>query len=227
MAFPEDYLTTKAFGHHSSEIATKERARWERTPPAKRANFDAVEPANCRTPNVWDPQWRSLNPSVVSESGNTGAVVPDGEMIPTQPSPDAMNELPADSAERDSGLVVSTNILEPWLLSGPDASAIIDELSSLDPNDTAESLLARITAVRQKRGMNSNTPFSAKALLDSALITVNLSIVHRGSPKDFAVIYAPHEDSIPTLTSLSHSKEEETSVRVKCHRQRRTGTDCM
>lgn len=48
MAFPEDYPTTKAFLDHSSEIAAKERARWERTPPAKRANFDAVEQGGVR-----------------------------------------------------------------------------------------------------------------------------------------------------------------------------------
>lgn len=216
MAFPEDYVTTQAHNHHSSEIRAKDRARWERTPPAKRANFDAVEPANCRTPDVWEPEWRSLNPSfIASHSGDPVAVVPDKDMIPTQPPLDAEDAVPANSADSDGESTVPTNTLEPWLLSGPDASVIVDELSSLDPNDTSESLLSRITQLRQKRGMNSDTPIHANALLDSALITVSLSLLHRGSPRDFAVIYAPRKAAIPTLAALSRLKEGETSVRIK------------
>lgn len=140
--------------------------------------------------------------------------VPGDEMIPTQPVLEATDDAPMTGADSDSEPVALVGTLEPWLLSGPDASVIVDELSCLDPNDAAESLLARVTQLRQKRGMNSDTPFSAKALLDSALMTVSVNVVHRGSPRDFAAIYAPQEASIPTLTTLSRLKDGETSVGV-------------
>ncbi len=50
--FPNDHPGTGLYDLYTQERAKAERARWERTPPAKRANYR--EPGNL---DPWTPQW--------------------------------------------------------------------------------------------------------------------------------------------------------------------------
>lgn len=207
LAFPEDYVTTQAYDQQAKDAIDKERARWERTPPAKRVNFEAVEPPTCRTPNYWNPDWHSLvsDPTTQGDSAGFGSV-----MIPTQPLEDAMEGVQTSSTEGD---VVLEPLEQLWLLQGSDASSIIEELLDLDPSDVEDTLLARVNALRQKRGLSDPLRISSSALHQTALVSVSVNIIHRGSPMDFAVLYAPKPQLISSIANRKYSVEDEHSVR--------------
>ncbi|KAJ6619451.1 POP1-domain-containing protein [Mycena sp. CBHHK59/15] len=50
--FPRDYPLCAAYSTYARQRETEERSRWERTPPAKRANFERLG-----TRSAWRPDW--------------------------------------------------------------------------------------------------------------------------------------------------------------------------
>ena len=186
MAYPEDYVATLVHHSHVKEKAEKERARWERTPPAKRVSYEALEAAGYRVRNVWDPEWGNLP----LPFGAFISVSPsDDNLIPTQPLTGALDgETPSS---------VESSVRWPWLLYGTSVPSIIAELSNSACDKASDTFFIEMTRLRRKRGLAEPLSVSPPTLMKSALIAVNVNLTNRGSPKDFAVIYAASsEDSI-------------------------------
>jgi len=68
--FPRDYPFTEAYSSYAEEREREEKGRWERKPPAKRANFEKLG-----TRSAWKPDW-----DVVLGLRNQGT----GDLVPTQ-----------------------------------------------------------------------------------------------------------------------------------------------
>ena len=71
--FPHDYPFTNAYALYMEEREREEKGRWQRKPPAKRANFEKL---GTRSP--WKPDWEVV--LGLETPGSHG----DGDLIPTQ-----------------------------------------------------------------------------------------------------------------------------------------------
>lgn len=206
-AFPEDYVTTSTHREYIKQKAETEKARWTRTPPAKKVSYEALEASGFRVPDVWSPDWSALgegsphSTSVPSSSIET-------RMIPTQP--------PVDSMDVDASVTKPKSTTaphgEPWLLRGSDTASIILSLKDLDAADRPAALLDLIANLRRKRGNNDALNLSAAVVLESAMVAVNVNIISRGSPKDLAVIYAPTAEDLSWYSQHEASGNDEASV---------------
>lgn len=189
MAYPEDYVTTQAFYNHSKDKATKERARWERTPPAKRTSYDTLEAAGYRVPNVWNPEWNNLP---LTSGASLRASLPDINLLPTQPLPDV--------PDHENPSEIDPTPRQPWLLRGSNVPPIVEQLCASAYDQAPDILFNEVTRLLRKRGRAEPLSIPPPALFKSALITVNVDLVGRGSPKEFAIIYAfSDEGTCPQL----------------------------
>ena len=205
MAYPEDYVATPAFHSHVEAKATKERARWERTPPAKRVSYDALEAAGYRVPNVWDPEWDNLPLPFGAPISVSHSTV---NLIPTQPLPDI--------ADGETGPAVGSGAKRPWLLHGANVSSIIDELSGISCDQAPDALFNEMTRLRCKRGLTEPLSVSPPKLWKSALIAVNVNLMGRGSPQEFAIIYALSPDDTLSQPNLE-GQDADMVVRPRNH----------
>ncbi|KAG1733032.1 ribonucleases P/MRP protein subunit POP1-domain-containing protein [Suillus paluster] len=162
--FPRDFPCTKFYDKHWEERADKEKAKWERTPPAKRPNHK-----NLGTRSPWRADWEVV-------LGLPMASAVDENLVPAQRGPqDAMD-------------VDRAPIVRPWLLRGPEVPAILEKVTQM--LNHGAGLLSEINRLRAKRGMNLlDANYRAEALLKGALVMIRVKMVTRGAPDDLAIIH--------------------------------------
>ncbi|OJA10580.1 hypothetical protein AZE42_04637 [Rhizopogon vesiculosus] len=162
--FPRDFPSTGFYETHWSERAEEERAKWERTPPAKRANHEKL---GTRSP--WRADWEVVLGLPLASSGGE-------DLVPAQREPQ-------DTMEVDKVLTV-----RQWLLHGPEVPAILGKVAQMFNHGAG--LLAEINRFRTKRGMDAlDASRRPEDLLKGALIMVRVKMLGRGAPDDLANIY--------------------------------------
>lgn len=162
--FPRDFPCTEFYDKYWDELAVKEKAKWNRTPPAKRTNYEKL---GIRSP--WRADWEVV-------LGLPVASGVDENLVPTQRGPQ-------DAMEVDRAPVI-----RPWLFCGPEVPAILAKVRQMI--NRGAGLLAEINRLRTKRGMDVLcTSSSPEDLLTGALVMVRLNMVSRGAPNDLAIIY--------------------------------------
>ena len=160
--FPRDYPFTSAYGSYANEREREEKGRWERKPPAKRANFEKLG-----TRSAWKPDWE------VVLGLETTAIQDDGDLLPTQ---------------RD-GNPSTVRQVRPWLLRGVDVPAILENASNMFNHGAG--LLTEMNKLRTKRRQDPlESKIRPDDLWKSALVMVRLTMCGRGAPDDLAVIYS-------------------------------------
>ncbi|KAG0698380.1 ribonucleases P/MRP protein subunit POP1-domain-containing protein [Suillus ampliporus] len=162
--FPRDFPYTEFHDKHWDERANKEKAKWERTPPAKRASHEKL---GTRSP--WRADWEVvLGLPVASDV--------DQNLVPAQRGP------------RDAMEVDRAPTVRPWLLRGPEVPAILAKVTQM--LNHGAGLLSEINRLRTKRGMNLlDAQYRPEVLLKGALVMVRVKMVSRGAPDDLAIIY--------------------------------------
>ncbi|KAG2357597.1 POP1-domain-containing protein [Suillus spraguei] len=162
--FPRDFPCTEFYNKYWDERAVKEKAKWDRTPPAKRANYKKL---GTRSP------WRA-----------------DWEVVLGLPVMSGVDEnlVPAQRGPQDAMEVDKAPNVRPWLLRGPEVPAILEKATQT--SNHAAGLLAEINRLRTKRGMDVlDASYRPEDLLKGALVMVRLKMVSRGAPNDLAIIY--------------------------------------
>ncbi|KAF7299081.1 hypothetical protein MIND_00856400 [Mycena indigotica] len=96
--FPHDYPLCATYEQVAKERETQDRTRWERTPPAKRHNYESTD-----TRSPWRADWEVVLGLQSSEA--------DG-LVTTQREPDA--------AEKD--------VIKPWLLRGRLVKSLVEKM---------------------------------------------------------------------------------------------------
>jgi ribonuclease P/MRP protein subunit POP1 len=222
-SFPEDYVTTSTYAVFVKQKAEEDRARWERTPPAKRFNYGAAL-GSTAIEDVWAPDWyrvlglsppanpASLNRSLsVTVRGQTGRV-----LIPTQPllSSEDMNGTSetTDTIEVDVGPSTlngnSGTWIQPWLFRGSDTAEILQVLTRCTGDDVARVLFDRLVSIRNSRGFLEDLKCSPTELWRSALIGVRVHMLARGSPEDLAIIYRVDREDLLDSAVMNSGHQE-------------------
>lgn len=174
--FPRDFPTSTAYEEFAAARAIADEERWKKKPPAKRVNWDKLS-----TLDPWTSAWRfalGLDPVPNTDTGaDDGA---NADLVPTQRDDDR----PPPSSD---------STIRPWLLHGPSARAIVENVARL--LGPAPGLLSEINALRRKRELPpldaaGSTAVDADALLRGALVQVRVTLCGRGAPDDMAFIYA-------------------------------------
>lgn len=165
--FPRDFPTSAAYEEFAAARATVDEERWKRKPPAKRVNWEKLS-----TFDPWTSAWRAaLGLGPVPIEADNGS---DTDMIPTQ---------------RDDPLPASDSAIRSWLLHGPCARTIVENIARLLA--PAPGLLSEINTLRRKRELPPlAVSLDAGALLQGALVHVRVTLCGRGAPDDMAFIYA-------------------------------------
>jgi ribonuclease P/MRP protein subunit POP1 len=170
--FPRDFPCTPSYAAFAAERAARERARWDRTPPAKRASW-----ATLGTRSPWQPDWEVVLGGRTRADAVEGAGGEEGDFVQTQREPPVSSSAPPPP------------YVEPWLLRGPDVRKIADAAAGmLNP---AAALWDALNALRRRRGMAA-LPSGADAvegLMRGALVRVRVRLADRGAPADNAVVY--------------------------------------
>ncbi|EIW81399.1 POP1-domain-containing protein [Coniophora puteana RWD-64-598 SS2] len=179
--FPRDYPCTGFYEQFASEREAKERAEWERKPPAKRVNFD-----KCGTRSAWRADWEVvLGLEAPKAQDNAWDKGKGQDLVPAQRDP------PATAPTQPSSAVANTNPMKTWLLRGPQVPSLLRTLG--DMLNPAAALLAELNALRLKRSLDpleqQYTPLKAADLWASALVRVRLRVVGRGHPEEMGVLY--------------------------------------
>ncbi|KAJ7069842.1 POP1-domain-containing protein [Mycena amicta] len=174
--FPHDYPLCSTYEEVAKQRETEDRARWERTPPAKRHNYEST---GTRSP--WRADWEVV----------LGLQKPtDIGLVSTQREP----------AEAEAA--------KPWLLRGRHVEAIVEKM--MHPGvEPSLILYNELHGMCAKRGMG---PISATpdALLQGALVRVEITPRRRGNPHELAVIYSVHDEEVQHLTSDREDDEDES-----------------
>ena len=160
--YPFDYPLTPAYARDEEISERVEKERWERTPPAKRIEWESV---GTRSP------WRA-----------------DWEVVLGFPARSVEGLL---DAQRDQVLLETADEArseptQPWLLRGPDTPSIIEAVSA--SQHPAATLLEKINILRAKRALDP-LRLEGTDLLKGALVPIKLHICGRGAPDDLAAIY--------------------------------------
>ncbi|KAJ3814661.1 POP1-domain-containing protein [Lentinula aff. lateritia] len=189
--FPSDYPSTSAYKAHISARAEKEKAKWARTPAAKRVNYRKL---GTRSP--WIPDWEVVlglkempdEPLDDDDEENVDDVENMQDLITTQREPEEPLE-----QRREDFLVDGDPSVGPWLLRGVEISSIVSDLSEdLVPS---QSLLATLNCLRAKRSLEPlESTIKPDDLLKSALVSVRIKICSKGSPSNLSLVH-----SIPDL----------------------------
>ncbi|KAK7048302.1 ribonucleases P/MRP protein subunit POP1 [Favolaschia claudopus] len=159
--FPRDYPPCPSYDAYITEQATEEQARWTRTPPAKRVNYEKL---GTRSP--WTPDW-----GVVLGIEKPPVTTADPTLVPTQ------REVEDTTAQG-----------QPWLLRGSDVHSLVGRLMAADANTRPQLLLNEVNALRGKRTF-APLKVEPEAILKGALVRVIITPCTRGSPQDLALIY--------------------------------------
>ena len=170
MCYPRDYPFTQAYDAYALDRENTDKSAWERKPPAKRVNFEALG-----TKSPWRADWEVvLGISIQEERPNPPAFV-------------------TTQRESVSEVNVEKPIIKPWLLRGSEVGKILSSIFSVF--NYGGTVLLEINKLRLKRGLAplSNDVKSAD-LLKGALINVKISMCSRGAPQDLAAIYSLPDD---------------------------------
>lgn len=181
-SFPEDYPTTDPHREYVSDRGKEERERWERTPPAKRCNYEKLG-----TKNPWVPDWEELLGLEGSQTSDEEAL--ETELIPAQPNPDEIG-MDVDANQEMEEMEQESEIkLRPWLLRGPSGLEILHAAASTEDDSTAAAtVLAAIDSLCRASNLRP-CGVPASDLFRSALVMVKILVCGRGSPDDMALIY--------------------------------------
>ncbi|KAF7365276.1 Ribonucleases P/MRP protein subunit POP1 [Mycena venus] len=161
--FPRDYPLCASYDAHVAESATEEQARWARTPPAKRANYEKL---GTRSP--WRADWGVV----------LGVESPEAADVSTQ----------REAGDMDVDRV-QTEKVQPWLLRGSAVRVLVEKLLGVDGTARPTTLMDELNGLRHKRSMEP-LKASGDALLKGALVRVRITPCTRGRPQDLALIYA-------------------------------------
>jgi len=169
--FPRDYPTIDAYKTYAEDRQASEQTNWEKKPPGKRINYEALD-----STSPWRSNWDAVLGIQKDDVGQ--------ETVTTQRGGTARTE-PCD--------------VTPWLLRGDKVPDILSELSCVFDHGTA--LHSEITRLRRKCNLpatlGSSTMLnvaSSGQLLRGALVNVSLDMCSRGVPDDLAMVYmAPDE----------------------------------
>lgn len=172
--FPNDYPVVPAYDIITNDRAEQEKARWERTPPAKKPNYEKLG-----TRNAWRADWGvvlGLEKPTATQASRSGGREEE-ELVTTQ------RENPPDS---DTMQVDEENSdVQPWLLRGLRVSTMLSNAFITPPQ-----FLDEINKLRGKNHMPPlDTSLSAEDIIRSALLMVRAKMVRRGAPTDMANIY--------------------------------------
>ena len=176
--FPDDFPGTATGQMHAEEVGSEQKAKWNRTPPAKRVSF-----AKLGTRSPWLPDWEVVCgiPTKEKETGESG-------FVGTQRmNSDAEQPVQAEVSKEPEGAGV-------WLLCCADTKDIFGDLvGCAGERACAESLLQRLNATRVHRGLEE-LKTSPELLYKGALVQVTLTMCQRGDPEDMACIYFVGQD---------------------------------
>jgi ribonuclease P/MRP protein subunit POP1 len=184
--FPRDFPTSAAYEEFADARATMDEERWKRKPPAKRVNWEKLS-----TFDPWKPAWRAVlglgpvpNTDIETDYGS------DTDMIPTQ---------------RDEPQPASDAAIRTWLLHGPSARTIVENIARLLA--PAPGLLSEINSLRRKRDLPPlDASMDGGALLQGALVHVRVMLCGRGAPDDMAFIYALDDQEARAWIKAYHQR---------------------
>ena len=167
---PRDYPFTRAYNVYALDREITDKSAWQRKPPAKRVNFEALG-----TKSPWRADWEDV----------LGICIQDEEHDPPT--------FVTTQREAVSEMNVEKPIIKPWLLRGSEVPKILSSIFSVFNHGA--TILLEINKLRLKRGLTplSNDVKSAD-LLKGALINVKISMCSRGAPQDLAAIYSLPDD---------------------------------
>ncbi|KAJ7254397.1 NUC188 domain-containing protein [Mycena haematopus] len=122
--FPRDYPLCPPYDVYAAERAEEEQARWARTPPAKRTNFEKL---GTRSP--WRADWGVV----------LGLEAPAPALVSTQ---------------RETGDIVQAEKVQPWLLRGSAVRGLVERLLGVDVKDRPAILAEELNSLRARRTMD-------------------------------------------------------------------------
>ena len=167
--YPRDYPFTRAYEGYALDRESTDKSAWERKPPAKRVNFEAL---GTRSP--WRADWEVV----------LG--------ISTQDKEHVDDPLAFVTTQREIVSEVKPNI-KPWLLRGSEVPKILTSIFSVFSHGA--TILLEINRLRLKRGQAPlSNDVKPAHLLKGALINVKVSVCSRGAPQDLAAIYSLSDD---------------------------------
>ena len=173
MYYPRDYPFTRAYDAYALDRESADNSAWERKPPAKRVNFEAL---GTRSP--WRADWEIV----------LGLSTEDEEHLDSDPPAFVTTQ-----REIVSEMNVIKPKVKPWLLRGSEVPKILSSIFSVFNHGA--TLLSEINRLRLKR---DQAPFSndvkSADLLKGALINVKVSMCSRGAPQDLAAVYSLSDD---------------------------------
>ncbi|KAJ7366798.1 NUC188 domain-containing protein [Mycena albidolilacea] len=163
--FPRDYPLCAPYDAYAADRATEEQARWARTPPAKRANYEKL---GTRSP--WRADW--------------------GVVLGVEaPAPVAVAAPALVSTQREAGEAVQGEKVQPWLLRGSAVRGLVEKLLAIRGTGRSAALVDELNALRGKRSLEP-LETNSEAILKGALVRVRITPFTRGRPQDLALIYA-------------------------------------
>ncbi|PPQ68334.1 hypothetical protein CVT24_004815 [Panaeolus cyanescens] len=178
--FPRDYPCTNSYEGYAEERESKDKSLWDRKPPAKRPNYEAL---NTKSP--WRADWYTV---LGLQSSDATSV----NFMATQREPQ-----------------VPVVQMKPWLLQGTDVKNIVSNLFSVFNHGTSlVTDLNKIRLKRGLEPLSRD--IKPAALFQSALVNVRLSMCSRGTPEDLAMIYPLSDERVrqwKRLLEARRSKE--------------------
>lgn len=186
--FPRDFPFTDTYASYVAEREAEDRGRWERKPPAKRANFEKLG-----TRSAWKPDWEVVLGIETPGDGNCE----EAGMVTTQREPMSTS--------------ATSKKIHPWLLRGPDVVRILDEAASMFNHGSG--LFAEINKLRQKRLQDPlANSVRSEDLWKGALVTVRLILCGRGAPDDMAIIYSLQDDEVKKWDQVFNQRRRSSAV---------------
>ncbi|KAJ8080661.1 Ribonucleases P/MRP protein subunit pop1 [Marasmius tenuissimus] len=200
--FPRDFPGNKLYDAYAKEREEEEKAKWQRTPPAKRVNYEKL---GTRSP--WKADWEVVL-GFAARAQNVG----EQDLVSTQREPGAEGAMEIDSSSSSESYGESPESA-PWVARGDE---LLRALLATEVRDAATVLYGTIEKYREKRSLGALPPqVTPEMLLKRALITVKISPCGRGSPSDLAIIYSVSEvemkDAVLPDRTISHKASELTT----------------
>jgi len=170
--FPRDYPFAETYKPYAEEFEAKERAIWERKPPAKRPNYERLGVLN-----PWKADWEKVL----------------GIASPNDQEDTAFTSTQRDVAMEETEGEVIPSLIRPWLLRGSEVTKLFTNVSSVF--NATNVLYLDVNRLREKRGLQPlSDAVKPSHLLQGALVNVKITMNLRGVPEDLASIYNLPDD---------------------------------
>ncbi|KAF9527535.1 POP1-domain-containing protein [Crepidotus variabilis] len=167
--FPRDYPVTPSYEEWATRRESEEKGKWEKKPPAKRVNFKIL----C-TEHPWKANWLG-----VLGIGNAKTAHQDESFTTAQREPLSMQDATTSNPSQ---------VVEPWLLQGPETPKIVSNLSSAF--NKSGMLVSELNRLLHKKGLDPLTKeINSEVLLQGALVNIRVEMCSRGTPEDLAMVY--------------------------------------